>query len=665
MKKKAKVQKVNKPAFDGRFAELTWEDLESFAGKKSVSRGKGYVSDVSNIRVDDNGAVIASVLGRQEYATKIWFGDNGKIRSYCSCPVGFECKHAVALALKVIDEIKNGKGPMRISEDDARLEELSFDDGLYDELEDGENLNESVVAPIPPKAVTASAKKDPVKEYITSLSYEDCRGLLLEIVEGYGTVRTELQRRITLAKSDVKTLAAKAKTSIRDATAYACCFYHWGDRDRSVYPDYSEARRFLERLLELKVYDELIALADYLTKRSVNQMLMSENDEGQIGQEASVCMEVISRAVMHSDMSDVGKILWFRKLHDDDEYCFYEGIGGVWAAPNKVAKSAWSKVADELKKELLKQKDVSGGFSYEGRNLSGLLEKALRFSGRGAEIVDLKKKAIAKTGDYLSLVKELIAEGDLKDARMWCVRGLKEGGGCWADELRERMIYISRQLGDKMEVCAYVADQFFCRSNLRNYKELIASADDAGVTDDVRMSILKFLETGVLPWKDKKNRWPLPIVGDVNVSEREEFPICWLLVEIALDENRLADAVRFYHVQGTSGTRNHWWSRGTEGDQGWEVADKVSKELPEEAITIWRGLIKANLGKVGNAHYDQIGKALKCMRPVMEHQGKRREWDSLISGLRQTEKSKRNLMKVLDEVELGDSCAKPIISFKR
>ena len=213
-----------------------------------------------------------------------------------------------------------------------------------------------------------------------------------------------------------------------------------------------------------------------------------------------------------------------------------------------------------------------------------------------------------------------------------------------------------------MEVCAYVADQFFSSSNLRNYKELIASADDAGVTDDVRMSILKFLETGVLPWKDKKNRWPLPIVGDVNVSKREEFPNYWLLVEIALDENRLADAVRFYHVQGAPGTRNHWWSLGTEGDQGWEVADKVSKELPEEAITIWRGLIKANLGKVGNPHYDQIGKALKCMRPVMERQGKRREWDSLIFGLRQTEKSKRNRMKVRDEGERGRTCTKPIIS---
>ncbi len=93
-----------------------------------------------------------------------------------------------------------------------------------------------------------------------------------------------------------------------------------------------------------------------------------------------------------------------------------------------------------------------------------------------------------------------------------------------------------------------------------------------------------------------------------------------------------------------------------------DCADNVSKELPEDAIAIWHGLIKANLGKVGNSYYDQIGKALKCMRPVMEQQGKRSEWDALISELRQTEKSKRNLMKVLDEVVSGRSCAKRIIS---
>ena len=36
------------------------------------------------------------------YVTKVWFDRDGNLHSYCSCPVGFECKHAVALALKVI-----------------------------------------------------------------------------------------------------------------------------------------------------------------------------------------------------------------------------------------------------------------------------------------------------------------------------------------------------------------------------------------------------------------------------------------------------------------------------------------------------------------------------------------------------------------------------------
>ena len=62
----------------------------------------------------------------------------------------------------------------------------------------------------------------------------------------------------------------------------------------------------------------MIALADYLTKRAVAQMEMSENDEGEIGYEADTCMEVIAKAVMRSSMSDVDKILWFHNLHDKD-----------------------------------------------------------------------------------------------------------------------------------------------------------------------------------------------------------------------------------------------------------------------------------------------------------------------------------------------------------
>lgn len=661
MKKKTNGNGTRELTYDVRFAALTWEALESFAGKKTVSRGRGYVSEVSRVRVDDSGAVIASVQGGQEYVTKIWFDRDGKLHSYCSCPVGFECKHAVALALKVIEEIKNDKKPNLIAPDDERLEELSME--MEDDVRDDADVDDDADTASQPKAAKSSAQKDPVRDYICDLPADGCRELLLEIVDGYGVVRTELQRRIALAKSDVETLAVKAKTAIREATAYACRFYHWGDCDNSIYPDYSEAQRFMERLLELKAYDKLIALAAYLTERSVNQMMMSENDEGQIGYEAEGCMEVIAKAVMCSDMPDVDKILWFRKLHDRDEYCFYERIDGVWASPNSVSKSAWSEVADEFAKELSAQGDVGGGISIEGDRLSKMVEKALRFAGRGGEIAGFKKMAVAKTGDYDSLVKELMGEGDFKEARVWCLRGLANGGDYPAPELRERMVEIAAHLGDKCEACAYVADQFFDTPCIDRYKKLAAAAKKAGVLDAVRRDVLRFLETGVLPWNEKKSTWPLPVTGSTKVSKHAKFPLYWVLVEIALEERRMEDAVRFYRAQGGPNASQKWyWQKGTEGDQGWMVADKVAARLPDEAISIWRGLIAANRGKTGNLYYDQIGKALKCMRPVMDRQGKFGEWRTLIADIRETEKSKRNLMKVLDEVEFGRPPSRSILS---
>ena len=246
------------PEYDARFAALTWDDLENFAGTRSVKRGKGYVSRVSGICVDGKGAVIASVQGREEYATKVWFGDDGKLHSDCSCPVGFACKHAVALTLKVIDEVKAGRKPVMVAADDERLEEFLSADDDFDEDSDEDEEGKSGTRGVSVRA--PRQKQDPVLAYLLGLKPDAAKDLLVEIAAQFDEVRTELRRRIELAKSDVNALADKAKEAIRDVTATACRIYVWGDRDRSIYPDYGEAKQFLERLLELKAYDKLIAL---------------------------------------------------------------------------------------------------------------------------------------------------------------------------------------------------------------------------------------------------------------------------------------------------------------------------------------------------------------------------------------------------------------------
>lgn len=660
-RKKGKTEAVSaEPGYDARFAALTWDDLECFAGTRSVKRGKSYVSSVSRICIDGKGAVIASVQGREEYATKVWFGEDGKIHSDCSCPVGFSCKHAVALALKVIDEVKSGRKPAMIEADDERLEEfLSIDEDFdEDSGEDGEGkAGESGVSARAPRQ-----KPDPVLDYLLGLKPDAAKDLLVEIAAQFGVVRTELLRRIELAKSDVDALADKAKKAIRDATATACRFYVWGDRDRSIYPDYGEAKRFLERLLELKAYDKLIALADYLTKRAVAQMEMSENDEGQIGYEADTCMEVIAKAVMLSSMSDVDKILWFHNLHGKDEYCFYEDIKGVWGAPKSCDRAAWAEVADVLSKELASQGDVGDGFSIHWRHLSSEIEDALRFAGRRDEVMDFTKRAVAKTGDYNTLVKDLVEAGEFKEAKEWCFRGIKEQGDYGKRELRSRLIEIAEREKNPTDACSYAADAFFDSPWRDSYEELMLAARKAGVYEQVHKGALDFLEKGVFPWEARKSRWPLPKLLEPCRDRNTEFPRIDILIDAALMEDRLEDAIKWYASKGRPAENSRsYLFRGTEGDQGWAVAEKVADRFPDDAISIWLGLIAANRGKTGNCYYDQIGHALSSMRPVMERTGRLGEWKALLTEIRTTDKGKRNLMKILDGIERGPQPPTPII----
>ena len=392
-------------------------------------------------------------------------------------------------------------------------------------------------------------------------------------------------------------------------------------------------------------------------------MEMSENDEGEIGCEAGTCMEVIAKAVMRSNMSDVAKILWFHNLHDKDEYCFYEDIKGAWGAPKSCATSAWAEVADVLSKELSSQGDVGNGISIHGRHLSSEIEEALRFAGRRAEVLDFKKRAVAKTGDYGTLVQDLIEGGDLKEAKEWCFLGIKEQGDYGKRELRSRLIEIAEREKNPIDACSYAADAFFDSPWRDSYEKLMVAARKADVYEQVHKGALDFLEKGVLPWETKKSRWPLPKLLEPSRDRNTEFPRIDILIDVALMEDRLEDAIKWYASKSKPTTNYHsYLYRGTEGDQGWAVAEKVAARFPDDAISIWLRLIAANRGKTGNCYYEQIAQALVNMRPVMKRAGRLDEWKALIVEIRTTDKGKRNLMKILDEIERGPQPPMPIIA---
>ena len=88
---------------------LSDHDLPKWFGQKTISRGRGYLNDVHEIVAMENGGVAAKVKGTHEYLAAITIDDDGNVEMECTCPVGIECKHCVALAMKCHELLLDGK----------------------------------------------------------------------------------------------------------------------------------------------------------------------------------------------------------------------------------------------------------------------------------------------------------------------------------------------------------------------------------------------------------------------------------------------------------------------------------------------------------------------------------------------------------------------------
>ena len=116
------------------WSALTWDDLTEWAGTRSVERGKTYrnAKKVSKLARTADGGLLADVRGTFGYATHATL-KNGVLHSECTCPVGQQCKHAVAVILTYLDALKAKTAVPAASENDPRWAKLANSEGEYDE----------------------------------------------------------------------------------------------------------------------------------------------------------------------------------------------------------------------------------------------------------------------------------------------------------------------------------------------------------------------------------------------------------------------------------------------------------------------------------------------------------------------------------------------------
>jgi uncharacterized Zn finger protein len=125
------------------WALLTWDDLDDWAGSRSVSRGQAYQRQgrVKDLAIAEDGRLLATVHGNERYVTTAWIvsgrGKRKQLESICSCPVEASgCKHAVAVVADYLAALADKREVPAAEQDDPRWARLAEDsDDVSDEFD--------------------------------------------------------------------------------------------------------------------------------------------------------------------------------------------------------------------------------------------------------------------------------------------------------------------------------------------------------------------------------------------------------------------------------------------------------------------------------------------------------------------------------------------------
>ena len=151
------------------------------------------------ISADDR--LLATVQGGDRYVVSVWLNAgkkrHDKIESHCTCPVGYNCKHAVATVAAYLQALTDGATVPTADPDDPRWRKLSgadaefeedWDDG--DDDDDQEDDEEAEPAMKPPKRRRSSRRTstewdDKIERLIRGKSREELAEEVLSLVQRY------------------------------------------------------------------------------------------------------------------------------------------------------------------------------------------------------------------------------------------------------------------------------------------------------------------------------------------------------------------------------------------------------------------------------------------------------------------------------------------------
>lgn len=631
------------------FEELSWDILERWAGSRILSRGQSYYRDhrVQGLAQTQTKGIIAWVHGGQKYATEVDFED-GELISVCTCPYGNNCKHAVAVVLEYLDHLKKNREVPQITEQDQRVELLQgfteeedteddYEEG--EEVETGHSISKKGGKSIPPD----------LKGFLEGETKEQLITLLKDLSERYPSVRKDMQDRQNLSKGSVKKVVGAVRKEIHELSSKPGWRNHWNNE--GYVPDYSRVNNRLESLLANGHADEVVDLGKELLEGGIRQVEMSD-DEGETGIEISSCLDIVFRALPQSSLSPVDQMLWVIDAELKDNYDLCYGSESFWE--NEQKASDWSVVADKLIQRLNEFKasrdDDNFSKDYQRDRLSDWIIQALDNAGRHEEIIPICEQEAVKTGSYPRLVDALRKAKCYGEAKQWIFRGVRAIEKKWpgiAKQLKDTLREMTEREGDWLKVAAFRTEDFLQSPSLHTFQDMKKAAEKAKAWPEVRAAALLYLEIGKLPQTDPT--WPLPETGVKEDREtmKSEFPMIDVLIDIAIEEKRPDEVLRWYDQRKSK--KQIFW--GWDGYQEDQIAEAVADHYPDRALAIWKNVAEKQIALTKPKAYEASAVYLRKVHSLLKKMKREEEWKNYLLKLRQTNARKTKLIEILERMK--------------
>ena len=658
--------------------KLTWDDLDAWAGARSVSRGRSYQRNgsVKQLCISDAGALLAWVYGGDRYATHVELDTakrkrSDRIVSECSCPVRFACKHAVAVIAEYLRAVEEGTRVPGASEDDPRL---ALIEGRVDGIDEDDWEEECDQETPVPRKRTGKISDSDIRGHLASKSSDDLVDIVMQVCGRDPEIRKALVDECALAGGRFDELLAESLEEMRSLTAEEAWQNAWTGAGHL--PDYGGFEKRLKTLLEHGQADAIVQLGEEFIQLGVDQIGQSD-DEGETARAIGDCMQIVYEALLQSDRSDEDKIIDAIDMVLKDEYGICDDFESV--RDRRWKKATWSAVADQLEDRLGDQQavpeDRSEWFtSYHRERLGGWVMAAIDNAGRSSESTELCVAEAHASNSYRRAVRRLLDAGDDDRAAELAMEGLRTTSPQYAgvvNDLQDLLCEIAAKKKDWILPASVAADRFFRRPSVSGYRDLLQAARKTKHEQAIQNGALGFLENGKRPDAGERGPskqgtpppWPLPEApqpGEQENMGRSERggPHLDVLIELAIDENRPDDVLMWFDKREAAKQppKQGWPVRAPRNDA--KIAKAVEKTHPERAIEIYMRLANAIAAETNTKTYPEAGAYLKRIKPLLKKSGRAGDWPAVVGEFRAANRRKRRLMEVIDGIE-GRPIIKP------